>query len=78
MRRRFPMQAFPMSSTQPSVMAEPGETVVFSWVTWSDKAARDAGWAAAMQDPRMAPDAIPMPFDGKGLIMGGFNVVHEA
>jgi len=67
-----------VTSMPMAVMAEPGETVVFSWVTWSDKAARDAGWAAAMQDPRMAPDAIPMPFDGKRLIMGGFNVVHEA
>ena len=57
---------------------EAGETVVFSWVTWPDKAARDAGWEAMMQDPRMAPDAIPMPFDGKRLIMGGFNIVHEA
>jgi uncharacterized protein YbaA (DUF1428 family) len=67
-----------ITSMPMAVKAEPGETVVFSWVAWPDKAARDAGWAAAMQDPRMAPDAIPMPFDGKRLIMGGFNVLHEA
>jgi uncharacterized protein YbaA (DUF1428 family) len=67
-----------VTSMPMAVKAEPGETVVFSWVMWPDKAARDAGWAAMMQDPRMAPDAIPMPFDGKRLIMGGFDVVHES
>lgn len=67
-----------VTSMPMAVNAEPNETVVFSWITWPDKTARDAGWAAAMQDPRMAPDAIPMPFDGKRLIMGGFDVVHEA
>lgn len=66
-----------VTSMPMAVKAEPGEIIVFSWVAWPDKAARDAGWSAAMQDPRMAPDA-PMPFDGKRLIMGGFNVVHEA
>ncbi|MCE0505898.1 DUF1428 domain-containing protein [Roseivivax sp. GX 12232] len=67
-----------LTSMPMAVKAEPGETVVLSWITWPDKAARDAGWEAAMQDPRMAPDATPMPFDGKRLIMGGFEVVHEA
>ncbi|MDW3223925.1 MAG: DUF1428 domain-containing protein [Paracoccaceae bacterium] len=67
-----------VTSMPMAVKCEPGETVVFSWVAWPDKAVRDAGWAAIMQDPRMAPDAMPMPFDGKRLIMGGFDVVHEA
>ena len=67
-----------VTSMPMAVKAEAGETVVFSWVAWPDKAARDAGWGAAMQDPRMAPDAMTMPFDGKRLIMGGFNVVNEA
>lgn len=67
-----------LTSMKLAVKAEPGETVVFSWVAWPDKATRDAGWANAMQDPRMAPDANPMPFDGKRLIYGGFDVVLEA
>lgn len=67
-----------VTSMPMAVKAEPGETVVFSWVTWPDKATRDAGWQNAMQDPRMAPDANPMPFDGKRLIYGGFDVVHDA
>jgi uncharacterized protein YbaA (DUF1428 family) len=31
-----------------------------------------------MGDPRMAPDANPMPFDAKRLIFGGFQPIVEA
>lgn len=58
-----------------SVQATPEETVVFSWVTWKDKAARDAGWEKIMQDPRMAN--MKMPFDGKRMIYGGFAQILE-
>jgi uncharacterized protein YbaA (DUF1428 family) len=54
------------------------ETVVFSSVVWPSKEVRDAGWAAMMEDPRMHPDNNPMPFDGKRLIYGGFEVMFEA
>jgi len=60
-----------------AVQAKADETVVFSWVAWPDKAARDAGWEKVMADPRMAPDANPMPFDGKRLIYGGFQAILE-
>ncbi len=30
-----------------------------------------------MADPRMAPGANPMPFDGKRLIYGGFQVLLQ-
>ena len=39
---------------------------------WPDKATGDAGWAALMADPRMAADNLPMPFDGKRRVYGGF------
>jgi len=55
-----------------AVKAEPGETVLFSWVEWPSRAARDAGNAKIMADPRMQPGDTPMPFDGRRMIYGGF------
>jgi uncharacterized protein YbaA (DUF1428 family) len=54
------------------------ETVVFSTVLWPSKETRDAGWQTYMQDPRMNPEVNPMPFDGKRLIYGGFDVLIES
>ena len=60
-----------------AVAAKDDETVVFSWVEWPDKATRDAGMKKMMEDPRMDPANNPMPFDGKRMIFGGFNVAFE-
>ena len=54
------------------------ETVVFSWITWPSRQARDAGWEKIMADPRMKPENNPMPFDGKRLIYGGFEMIVSA
>lgn len=59
-----------------AVDAREGETVVFSWIEWPDKATRDAGMAKVMADPRMGADQ-PMPFDGKRLIFGGFDAIVD-
>ena len=62
--------SFPMA-----VKAQPGETVVFSWIEWPDKATCDAAVATMMSsdfDPGMAAE---MPFDGKRMIFGGFEPV---
>jgi uncharacterized protein YbaA (DUF1428 family) len=59
-----------------AVQANADETVVLSWITWPDKATRDAGWAKVMQDARM--HAQQMPFDGKRMIYGGFEPLLEA
>jgi uncharacterized protein YbaA (DUF1428 family) len=56
-----------------AVQAQEGEVVVFSWVEWESRAARDDAWAKIMEDPRTKSDANPMPFDGKRLIYGGFE-----
>lgn len=54
-----------------SVKAQDDEAVVFAWIEWPDKATRDAGMKASMDDPRMK--TLPaMPFDGKRMIFGGF------
>lgn len=60
-----------------AVRKKDDEAIVFSWVIWPSKEIREAGWQAAMEDPRMHPDANPMPFDGKRLIYGGFNIVSD-
>ena len=59
-----------------AVKAEAGETVVFSWIVYPSKAVRDEANKKVMQDPRMKPDG-DMPFDGKRMIMGGFDVVLD-
>jgi uncharacterized protein YbaA (DUF1428 family) len=61
-----------------AVKREPGEAVVFSWVTWPSRTARDEGWKRIMGDPRMQPGAMQAPFDGKRLIYGGFEVLLQA
>src|SRR5688500_4745625 len=48
-----------------SVKVEDGETVVFSWVTWPDKATADASNEKMMSAPRMKEFGDEMPFDGK-------------
>lgn len=60
-----------------AVKREEHETVIFSWIGWPSKAARNDGMASAMQDPRLQPDVNPMPFDGQRLIYGGFEVIVD-
>ena len=60
-----------------AVQAKPEESVVFSWVTWPSKDARDAGWKAVMADPEMQPGAMGNVFDGKRLIYGGFTTLLD-
>jgi uncharacterized protein YbaA (DUF1428 family) len=62
-----------------SVQAKDDETVVFSWFEYPDRATRDAANAKIMADPRMEQMGATMPFDGKRMIMGGFDsIVDEA
>ena len=58
-----------------AVQRQDGESVVFSWVQWPDKATRDAGWAKMMEDPRMAD--MQMPLDGKRMVYGGFAPILD-
>jgi uncharacterized protein YbaA (DUF1428 family) len=67
-----------INSMNTAVMRKEGETVVFSWVAWPDKAARDAGMAKVCADPRLQSDVNPMPFDGKRVIYGGFEMIVNA
>jgi uncharacterized protein YbaA (DUF1428 family) len=67
-----------LTSFSMAVKRAANETVVFSWVTWPSRQVRDEAWKKVMADPRLQPDANPMPFDGKRLIYGGFEVILEA
>jgi uncharacterized protein YbaA (DUF1428 family) len=60
--------SFPMA-----VKRRPDETVVFSWIAWDSKEARDAAWQVLSEHPAMNPQS--MPFDGKRMIYGGFEPI---
>jgi len=66
------LTSFPMA-----VKKQADETVVFSWITWPSRQVRDAAMPKVMADPRLKPEANPMPFDGKRLIYGGFSVIVD-
>jgi uncharacterized protein YbaA (DUF1428 family) len=60
-----------------AVKRKDDETVVFSWIVWPSRKARDEGMKKVMADPRAQPDVLPMPFDGQRLIYGGFETIVE-
>ncbi len=62
--------SFPMA-----VKCKEDETVVFSWILWPSREARDDGMKKVMADTRMSG---AMPFDGKRMIFGGFQMIVEA
>ena len=59
-----------------AVKAEPGETIVFSWIVWPSKEVRDAGHQKMKDDPRMKM-TDDMPFDGRRMIFGGFEILLD-
>src|SRR3569623_2905395 len=63
-----------------SVKMKPSETVVFSWITYKSRKHRDKVNAKVMKDPRLAAmmDPKAIPFDGKRMIYGGFEVFVSA
>jgi uncharacterized protein YbaA (DUF1428 family) len=67
-----------LTSFSMAVQRKEDESVVFSWITWPSKAVRDEGMKKAMEDPRLEAAMKPMPFDGKRMIFGGFQVIVSA
>ncbi len=58
-----------------AVLRKPDEVVVFSWIVWPSKAARDAGNAQAMADPELCGSGMDCPFDGQRMLFGGFELL---
>lgn len=67
-----------INSMHTAVLRKDDETVVFSWITWPDKATRDAGMAKVFADPRVSATMDSMPFDGSRMIFGGFEMIVDA
>jgi uncharacterized protein YbaA (DUF1428 family) len=67
-----------VNSMHTAVLRKPDETVVFAWITWPDRATRDAGMQKVFSDPRMAGSVEHMPFDGTRMIFGGFEAIVTA
>jgi uncharacterized protein YbaA (DUF1428 family) len=61
-----------------AVEAKDGETIVFSWIEWPSKQARDDAWPKLMADPRMRPDKANISFDAQRMIFGGFATMLHA
>ncbi|HET9811227.1 MAG TPA: DUF1428 domain-containing protein [Sphingomicrobium sp.] len=59
-----------------AVRAEDGETVVFSFIEWPDKATRDEAWQKIMADESLKPEG-DMPFSGPRMFWGGFDKILD-
>jgi len=62
-----------VTSFPQAVKCKDNETVVFSWVIWPSKKARDKGMKEMFEDPEV--QEMNMPFDTSRLIYGGFEVI---
>ncbi|MDJ0656552.1 MAG: DUF1428 domain-containing protein [Xanthomonadales bacterium] len=59
-----------------AIQAEPGERIVVSWVIWPDRETGAAAHKGMMEDQRLAQMG-DMPFDGKRMILGGFEPILQ-
>lgn len=66
-----------LTSFPRAVQQKEGETVVFSWITYESREARDSINEKVMADPRIKQQGSEMPFDGKRMIYGGFRSIVE-
>ena len=60
-----------LTSFPRAVLAKDDEIIVFSWIIYRSRTERDEIVAKVMADSRLKGD---MPFDGKRLIFGGFEL----
>ncbi|WP_265517058.1 DUF1428 domain-containing protein [Nitratireductor luteus] len=60
-----------------AVQAKDDEVVIFSWIVYASREARDAINKKVMADPRLQGDGWKDVFDGKRMIFGGFTPFME-
>jgi uncharacterized protein YbaA (DUF1428 family) len=68
-----------VTSFPQAVKLKAGEVVVFSWIVYKSRAARDRINKKVMADPRLADMMNPkdLPFDGKRMFWGGFKPIVQ-
>jgi len=66
-----------VTSVPMAVQCTPGETVVFSRITWPSRALRDTAMAQMMEE-LPAAGLSHMPCGGKRMIMDGVDVIVES
>jgi len=68
-----------LTSFPQSVKLKPGEVVVFSYIVYKSRAARDKINKKVMEDPRLKDmmSGKDMPFDGKRMVYGGIETLVD-
>jgi uncharacterized protein YbaA (DUF1428 family) len=68
-----------VTSFPQAVQLKDGESVVFSWIIYESREARDRINEKVMADPRIkdSMDAKNLPFDGMRMFWGGFKSLVE-
>lgn len=67
-----------VTSFPQSVNLKEDETVVFAWIVYESREARDRINAQVMEDPRLKDmDPKTLPFDGMRMFWGGFKTIVE-
>lgn len=68
-----------LTSFPQSVQLKDDETVVFAWIVYESREARDRINEEVMKDPRLQHMMDPkgMPFDAKRMFWGGFKIIVE-
>jgi uncharacterized protein YbaA (DUF1428 family) len=56
-----------------AVQAKEDEIVIFSWIVYESREARDTINKTCMEDERLKKYMTHVPFDGKRMIYGGFK-----
>lgn len=66
-----------LTSFPRAVQATDDETVIFSWIAYESREARDEINEKVMADPRIKEEMAEMPFDPQRMIYGGFRTLVE-